>query len=141
MFGRMNTADRATLLDHDERFFGALVAADTALLDTLLADDFVLVGVNDGAIVTKAELLDAVASGAVRFPTVRSHPDEAVVRRIGEVGITVGRTSMDFTSAEGVAFTAGSRYTHVFAAQPDGRWRLISAQGTEIKTRERSGRF
>jgi ketosteroid isomerase-like protein len=125
--------DRASLLDHDQHFFAALVAADAARLGELLADDFILVGVNDGSVVTGAILLDLVAAGALRFPAVRSYPDEAVVRRIGGVGIVVGRTSMNFTGPDGTAFTAGSRYTHVFASDPGAGWRLISAQGTEIK--------
>jgi ketosteroid isomerase-like protein len=129
-----NPDDRASLLDQDQRFFDALVAGDDAGLNELLADDFILVSVNDGAAVTKADLLAVVSSGAVRFPAVQSFHDEAVVRRVGDVGIVVGRTGMSFTDADGTAFTAGSRYTHVFAAEPGGGWRLLSAQGTEIRT-------
>ncbi|MFG1751503.1 YybH family protein [Streptosporangium sandarakinum] len=125
--------DRASLLGHDRRFFDALVAADTAALGDLLHDDFVIVAVNDGAVATAADLLGAVSSGDLRFPAVRSFPEEAVVRRVGDVGIVVGRTEMSFTGDDGTAFTAGSRYTHVFAADPAGGWRLLSAQGTEIR--------
>ncbi|MER6944022.1 nuclear transport factor 2 family protein [Nonomuraea sp. NPDC000554] len=125
--------DRASLLDHDRRFFDALVAADLATLDALLADDFLLVGVGDGAVATRADLLGLMAAGTLRFPAIHSYPDEAVVRRAGDVGIVVGRTGMDFTGPDGATFTAGSRYTHVFAATPGAGWRLLSAQGTEIK--------
>ncbi|WP_214409577.1 YybH family protein [Sphaerisporangium fuscum] len=128
------TADvRATLLDHDRRFFDALVAGDAAALGDLLADDFVLVAVGDGAVAGKADLLGLVASGDLSFPEVESFPDEAVVRLFGEVGIVVGRTAMNFTGPDGEAFAAGSRYTHVFAPCSNGSWRLVSAQGTEIK--------
>ncbi|MEV4375616.1 nuclear transport factor 2 family protein [Streptosporangium sp. NPDC049644] len=125
--------DRASLLDHDRRFFDALVAGDAARLSELLADDFILVSVNDGAAVPGSVLLDAVSSGAVRFPAVQSFPDEAVVRRIGDVGIVVGRTGMNFTNPDGSTFTGGSRYTHVFVAGSGTGWRLVSAQGTEIR--------
>ena len=92
-----------------------------------------MVAINNGATATRADLLGLVSSGTLRFPAVRSFPDEAVVRRIGDVGIVVGRTSMNFTNADGTVFTAGSRYTHVFASDPRAGWRLVSAQGTEIK--------
>ncbi len=46
-----------TLLEHDQYFFQALMDADTARLETLLAEDFVLVGVEDGAVAGKAALL------------------------------------------------------------------------------------
>ncbi|MGV9595114.1 YybH family protein [Streptosporangium sandarakinum] len=128
-----NSDDRASLLGHDRRFFDALVAADAAALGDLLHDDFVIVAVNDGTVATAADLLGAVSSGDLRFPAVRPFPEEAVVRRVGDVGIVIGRTEMSFTGDDGTAFTAGSRYTHVFAADPAGGWRLVSAQGTEIK--------
>jgi ketosteroid isomerase-like protein len=125
--------ERAALLGCDQDFFNALVAADGPRLDTLLADDFILVGIADGATVGKADLLAAVSSGAVVFPAVQFFPDEAVVRVIGEVGVVVGRTAMNFTGPDGTGFTAASRYTHVHARADGSGWRLVSAQGTEIK--------
>ncbi|MET9339115.1 nuclear transport factor 2 family protein [Nonomuraea sp. NPDC004354] len=129
----MNSLDRVTLLKYDQSFFDALVASDLAVLEELLADDFVLVGVEDGAVADRGILLDLVASGSLRFPRIHSFPDEAIVRVIGTVGIVVGRTGMNFTTSDGATFSAGSRYTHVYAADAHGTWRLVSAQGTAIK--------
>ncbi|MFI6788371.1 YybH family protein [Nonomuraea sp. NPDC050383] len=127
------SADRRSLLDHDQRFFEALTTAEVKVLGDLLADDFVLVSVEDGAAVGRDVLLDAIATGAVRFPAIESFPDEALVRRIGDVGIVVGRTGMNFTRPDGTAFSAGSRYTHVYVAVSPDVWQLVSAQGTAIK--------
>ncbi|MGW5931709.1 YybH family protein [Streptomyces anulatus] len=124
--------DRAALVEHDQRFFNALVSADTACLGELLADDFILVSIEDGSVVPRLALLAAVSSGIVTFPAVESFPEEAVVRRHGDVGIVVGRTNMNFASSDGTTFTAGSRYTHVFTADSAAGWRLVSAQGTRI---------
>jgi len=44
----------------------------------------------------------------------------------------VGRTDMNFAGSDGTSLTAGSRYTHVFAADPAAGWRPVSAQGTRI---------
>ncbi|MEU6786149.1 nuclear transport factor 2 family protein [Nonomuraea angiospora] len=129
----MSSFDRVTLLEHDQSFFDALVAGDLAVLEELLADDFVLVGVEDGAVAGKRILLDLVASGSLRFPRIHSFPDEAIVRVIGTVGIVVGRTGMNFTNPDGGTFSAGSRYTHVYAADAHGGRRLVSAQGTAIR--------
>ncbi|MEU7853216.1 nuclear transport factor 2 family protein [Nonomuraea sp. NPDC049141] len=127
------STDRATLLKHDQSFFDALVANDLDHLKELLADDFILVGVEDGAVADKGIVLDLVASGSLQFPRIDSFPDEAIVRVIGKVGIVVGRTGMNFTNPDGTTFSAGSRYTHVYAADAHGSWRLTSAQGTAIK--------
>jgi ketosteroid isomerase-like protein len=128
----ISTEDRSALLDYDQRFFDALMAADVAALEDLLADEFILVGVNDGAVVPRSALIEAVASGAVRFPTISSYHDEAIVRRLCEVAIVVGRTGMGVTAPDGTGFMLGSRYTHVFTAGTHDGWRLISAQGTPI---------
>ncbi|MBT2224914.1 DUF4440 domain-containing protein [Nonomuraea sp. NEAU-A123] len=127
------STDRATLLKHDQSFFDALVANDLDRLRELLADDFILVGVEDGAVADKGIVLDLVASGSLKFPRIDSFPDEAIVRVIGKVGIVVGRTGMNFTNPDGTTFSAGSRYTHVYVADSPGSWRLTSAQGTAIK--------
>ncbi|NUR91535.1 MAG: nuclear transport factor 2 family protein [Nonomuraea sp.] len=123
----------AVLLQRDQSFFDALVANDVDRLRELLADDFVLVGVEDGAVADKAVLLDLVASGSLSFPKIESFPGEAIVRMVGNVGIVVGRTGMNFTNPDGSTFSAGSRYTHVYATGAQGEWRLVSAQGTAIK--------
>jgi ketosteroid isomerase-like protein len=65
-------------------------------------------------------------------PAIDSYHDEAIVRRLGEVAIVVGRTAMSVTAPDGTGFTLSSRYTHVFIAGTDGGCRLVSAQGTPI---------
>ena len=126
------SADSTLLLQHDQSFFDALVTGDADLLRELLSDDFVLVSVEDGAVAGKDLLVGLVASGSLRFPAIDSFPEESIVRFVGNVGIVVGRTGMNFTDAGGTGFSAGSRYTHVYAAASPGVWRLVSAQGTTI---------
>jgi ketosteroid isomerase-like protein len=127
-----DSRDRAALLEHDQRFFDALVAADTARLGELLADDFILVSVEDGSVIPRSTLLDAVSCGIVTFPAIQSFPEEAVVRRVGDLGIVVGRTGMNVVNPDGTTFAAASRYTHVFTLDSATGWRLVSAQGTRI---------
>ena len=126
----MAAGDRAELLAADRSFFDALVSGDSAAVRAWLADEFVIVSVQDGSVNTGADLVAAIDGGLV-FPAVTDHPDEAIVRVVGEVGIVVGRTAMSFAGPDGAPFEAGSRYTHVYV-RADGGWRLLSAQGTEI---------
>jgi hypothetical protein len=75
-----------------------------------------------------------IAGGFVKFVSVESFPDEAIVRRAGgRAGIVVGRSRMTLTTPNNASSTVNSRYTHVFSEAAKG-WQLISAQGTEIKT-------
>jgi len=84
--------DRAALLNADQRFFDALQRQDLGALEALLADDFVIVAINDGSVADRSTLLTAMREGQLQFPRIDSFPEEAVVRRIDDVGIVVGRT-------------------------------------------------
>lgn len=118
------------VLAADRAFFSALVEGDGQTLDRVLADRFVLVGVNDGAIVPREVLVSLVGQGQLRFDTIEPDASEILLRRYGLTVIVVGRTRMH-GSFDGAPFSARSRYTHVFV-EDDGRWRLASSQGTPI---------
>ena len=128
----MNTWPQAELRTADRSFFQALLDRDVAALETLLADQFLIVEVAGGSVHDRAAFLGAIASGAVSFDDIETFPAETVIRLAGEgAGIVVGRTAMSFSDAAGHVTAVSSRYTHVF--QSDGRnWRLVSAQGTRI---------
>ena len=116
----------------DADFFAALLAADRAALEAILHGGFAIVDVAAGAVHARADFIEAVATGAVAFQAIQSHPEEALVRVFGgDTGIVVGHTSMSFAGPDGAAVAVESRYTHVFRS--DGRrWQLVAAQGTAI---------
>jgi ketosteroid isomerase-like protein len=109
-------------------FFAALVAASTADLDRVLADDFMLIDVMRGGEIDKASLLAVVGSGQLKFLAIE--PAESRVRRYQATAVITGRTRMTGRFDE-TPFETSSRYTHVFVEQ-DGRWRMVAAQGTQI---------
>jgi uncharacterized protein (TIGR02246 family) len=114
----------------EHRFFRALAEGDASELDRIMADDCVMIDLMRGAETPKAMLVQAVASGHARFGEIT--PIEARVRRYGDTAVVTGRTEMRVHMIGSDApFVAGSRYTHVYVEQ-DGRWRLVSAQGTRI---------
>lgn len=122
----MNVADDP--LTAERRFFDALLEANSASLEALLAEDFILVDVMGGSEITKAALLEAIGSGQLKFESIERL--EQRLRKYGELAVTVGVTRMRGRFAES-PFAAHSRYTHVFS-RSDGRWRMVSAQGTQI---------
>lgn len=122
--------DTAAILDTDRRFFDALLISDSAALEKVLAPEFLIVDIQAGGVTHRAEFLEFVVSGAVRFTKIESFPAEAVVRVFGDSAIVVGRTAMELTMPDGTQVAAASRYTHVFVAEEG--WRLVSAQGTGI---------
>jgi ketosteroid isomerase-like protein len=118
------------VIDADDRFFAALLQADSAALDRLLVDDFLLIDVNSGSEVAKALLVPAVGTGQLTFEAIEADGAARRVRRYGPAAVVTGRTRMRGHYA-GAAWTADSRYTHVFVEE-QGSWRMASAQGTPI---------
>jgi hypothetical protein len=114
----------------EQEFFTALIAADTAELQKILADDFILIDVMSGSEVSKAALLETIGGGQLRFKNIERV--EFRVRVYATTAVITGRTEMSGTFIE-QAFRASSRYTHVFVEE-NGRWRLVSAQGTQTAT-------
>ena len=128
----MSAADSDAVLAADAAFFAALLAADSARLERLLSDDFLIVDVNQGAVTPRAPFVGFVASGAARFEAIDTNPADSVVRVYGNSAIVVGATAMRFKLEDGTSFSARSRYTHVFTRSDSGGWLLTSAQGTPI---------
>jgi ketosteroid isomerase-like protein len=120
----------AGVLEADEVFFNSLLAGDPVALADLLTDDFVIVDVMSGGVTERAALLDAVASGVLRFVGIVHDRAETSVRTRPGVAIVVGRTEMTIRFGPDTV-TARSRYTHVFVEE-SRRWRLLSAQGTSL---------
>jgi ketosteroid isomerase-like protein len=125
-------ADIQALQRTDLDFFRALLDRDIPALETLLAEEFLIVDVASGSVNHREAFLDAINGRMVTFREIKTFPDETVIRLADPgAGIVVGRTEMSFSGADGGLTEVASRYTHVFRA--DGpSWRLLSAQGTPI---------
>lgn len=113
----------------DDLFFASLRSANVASLGELLSDDFVLVDVMRGGVITRPMLLEALRSGKITFDGIDVIESQA--RSYGAMtAIIVGRTRMHGRAAD-AEWSVSSRYTHVFV-HDGARWRLASAQGTAI---------
>jgi hypothetical protein len=117
-----------TVLNADATFFKALLAADRAALDAVLAPDFVLVGVADGQIVPRAALLDLVGSRDLEFLDIVWDRGDTVLRSRPGMAVVVGHTQMRMRF-QNTTTTVHSRYIHVYV-NGGGQWRLLTAQGT-----------
>ena len=122
--------DQLGPLEAERRFFAALVDANSTALDQVLADDFLLIDVIRGDEITKAALLAVIGSGQLKFEAI--DPADSRVRLYQSAAVITGRTRMSGRFG-GTPFSAHSRYTHVFIEQ-QGQWRMVAAQGTQIKT-------
>lgn len=106
----------------------AQLTADVAVLDVLIADELLFTG-PDGRLGTKAQDLDAHASGLVRF---RAHqPEELRVRRVGpDVAVVALRTRL-VVEVAGTLMSGTYRYTRIWAREQGGRWQVVGGHVSE----------
>lgn len=112
----------------EQEFFTALVGADHEALNRLLSDDFQLIDVMTGSVVSKAAFREILGESGLRFDEINRIDYQ--VRIYGSTAIITGQTEM-FGHFNGRRFEMASRYTHVLVEQGNG-WRLVAAQGTQI---------
>ena len=114
----------------------AQLNADVVALERLIADDLLFTG-PDGQLGTKAQDLDAHASGVVRF---RAHePEELRVRRVGaNVAIAALRARLSVEVA-GTVMRGTYRYTRVWARENGGPWRVVGGHVGEVPSPNNSG--
>jgi ketosteroid isomerase-like protein len=72
--------------------------------------------------------MDVLRTGMLKFEVIDAR--EQRVRLYENTAVVTGRTQMN-GQFNGGRFTLNSRYTHVYV-EHQGRWKLVSAQGTQI---------
>ena len=107
----------------------AQLTADVAVLDVLIADELLFTG-PDGRLGTKAQDLDAHASGLVRF---RAHqPEELRVRRVGPDVAVVALRTLLVVEVAGTLMSGTYRYTRIWAREQGVRWQIVGGHVSEI---------
>jgi ketosteroid isomerase-like protein len=104
----------------------ALTGRDVAILDRLMADDYVLTTVS-GEVVNKARVLAEVKSANA---TADVRNTEVAVRVYGDVAIVTGLVLISGKFNEKDVSTR-SRYIKVYVKR-QGHWRVVAAQATLV---------
>src|SRR5262249_56657145 len=94
----------------ERRYDVAVLCADVAALDEILAERFFL---NDfmGGVVVRSELLKYLREGKLRFQRIEPH--DLSVERYGDTGLVTGWTEMKAELQE-AASELKSRFLHLF---------------------------
>ena len=118
------------VLSLERRFFNGLIA-NVETVEDLMSDDSLLIDVLSGSEVTKGELIAVLRSGQLKFEKIK--PLDSRVRFYQDTALVTGSTEMSGRFGND-PFSVLSRYTHVYVKVQES-WRLVSAQGTQIKPR------
>jgi hypothetical protein len=117
------------LLSVEARRYAAMVAANREALEPLLSDDLSYIHSN-GIRETKAQFLDAVQAGDIRYTSIQ--PTETLVRDEGRWAMLTGVVRMTVVLG-GKEQSARLFYTAIYERTRPG-WQLVSWQTTRAAT-------
>jgi len=107
--------------------FAAMVKADTAALDKLLAPDLVYTH-GDARRIDKAAFISDFKTGAFKYVTI--DPKEINVKVYGDVAVVAGAAAMQIVN-NGAPASIQIRYTNVHVKR-NGAWQMVAWQATRI---------
>ena len=117
----MTTTDEIRQLG--ERWADAEVAADTTTLESMITDDFRLVG-PFGFILDRQQWLDRYQSGDFTTTALSWHDVE--IREYGDTAVSIGTQTQE-AAYKGTPSNGDFRVGHVFVRR-DGRWLIAGIQ-------------
>ncbi len=124
---QVDSASIRQVLAIEDRRFAAMVHADTGALTLLLAPNLTYAH-TDGVQNTRAEFLQLLGSGTLRYASIA--PEAREVRVLGSSAVVTGRSAMR-VEAEGQVRAFGIRYLAVYRRGARG-WELIAWQSTRL---------
>jgi ketosteroid isomerase-like protein len=112
-----------------EQYRTALTKKDTAALERIWADDYTFINAS-GAVVTKAERLANLKSGATSLDTIVTDPDMKIRVYGGDVAVAINRVTLK-GQYSGKATSGQFQGSIVWAKTPSG-WQLVCNQITPV---------
>jgi ketosteroid isomerase-like protein len=101
----------------------ALMAADVAVLDEILADDYVQHN-ESGKAFTKQDVLANFRSGAIRYPSIVS--TSRIIRLFGDIAVVHGSED-DIVETKGERSSVRYIYLDVLR-KINGEWKIVASQ-------------
>jgi ketosteroid isomerase-like protein len=119
------------LITAEARLRRAQLDADVGALDELISESLLFAG-PDGSLASKAQDLEAHASGVVRFR--RHDPLELTIRRLsGDIAVASLLAKLA-VEVNGTTASGTYRYTRVWQHDADRGWRVVAGQVSEVRS-------
>jgi ketosteroid isomerase-like protein len=113
----------------EEQWRNAVLAGNAAVIDGLLADDFVAITAS-GTLQTKEDTLARLREGHKHITGIEL--SDSKVRFYGTTALVTSFAHVTGTNAEGEAL-GDFRYTHVYARNAQGKWKMVSSEASRIR--------
>ena len=107
--------------------FQAMLDADVAALNDVLADDLVYAHTT-GTIDSKSSMIENISSGAINYELIE--PTYSKIRLYGDVAVVTGSSRMRVSAGEQL-YELSIRFIEVYVFDNEN-WRLVSWQSTRV---------
>src|SRR5438105_2630163 len=115
------------LINLEKERSDAVIKGDTATLDRMTADDYVLTNAL-GQVRNKAQILADLKSGELKYQSIDN--DDVTVHVYGNAAVLTGHSTTKGQSG-GKDISGQYRFTRVYVKR-DGRWQSVAFQQTKI---------
>ena len=131
--GRGERHESRHLIDAlEERWREAVLNRNVTAMDLLLAEDYVAITPN-GMVQSKDDTLNNLRNGLLHFTALEI--SDRKVRFYGTTALVTSRVEVSGSGPNG-EMSGSYRYTHVYARDPRGVWRIVSFEANRIRTPE-----
>jgi len=113
----------------EEAWRNAVLKADIAAMNSLLADDYMAITPN-GTLQTKDEALANLRSGATHIASLEV--TDRRVRFYGTTALVTSRADVSGKNAMG-DFSGTFRYTRVYVRNAQGKWKIVSFEANRVR--------
>jgi ketosteroid isomerase-like protein len=113
----------------EEAWRDAVLKSDTALMDSLLADDFMAISAN-GTLQTKEETLAKLSNGRRHYTSLEL--SDRKMRFYGTTALVTSLAHVTGSSADG-EISGDFRYTRVYVRNAQGKWKIVSFEASRIR--------
>jgi ketosteroid isomerase-like protein len=113
----------------EDAWRNAVLKANTAAMDALLADDYMAITAA-GTLQTKDQALANLRGGRVHFTALEL--SDRKVRFYGTTALVTSIAEVTATTAEG-DISGSYRYTRVYVRDEQGKWKIVSFEASRIR--------
>ena len=113
----------------EEAWRNAMLKSDAAALDSLLSEDYMAI-TPSGTLQSKEEALASMRSGEIHLTAITL--SDRKMRFYGSTALVTSRAEVSGTTT-GRDISGAFRYTHVYARNKQGAWKIVSFEANRIR--------
>jgi len=113
----------------EDEWRSAMLAANTKVMDSLLAPDYMGITAS-GTLQSRDETLQSLSSGRLHFTLL--DVSDRKVRFYGITAVVTSLANIQATTPDGKVI-GSYRYTHVYVRDANGDWKIVSFEASRVR--------